>query len=65
MVEHLRKFGQQTGALSSTWIMLSFVLLVVYARRLGIPLERVVDNPERVRAAAHVAKQRVKRPPRR
>ena len=57
MAEHLRKFGQQTGALSSTWIMLSFVLLVLHARRLGIPLEHVVDNPERLIAAAAVARE--------
>jgi hypothetical protein len=55
MPERLRKFGQQTGTLSSTWIMLSFVLLVLHARRMKIPLERIVDNPERVRAAVQVA----------
>lgn len=29
MPERLRRFGQQTGTLSSTWIMLSFMLLVL------------------------------------
>jgi hypothetical protein len=58
MVEHLGRFGQQTGALSSTWIMLSFVLLVLHAHRMGIPLERIVDNPERVGAVVQLARER-------
>jgi hypothetical protein len=41
MAEHLHTFGQQTGALSSTWIKLSFVLLALQARRLEIPLTTV------------------------
>lgn len=56
--EHLHAFGQRTGALSSSWVMLSFVLLALHARRLGIPLERVVDNPGRIEAAVQVARER-------
>jgi hypothetical protein len=58
MAEHLHAFGQRTGALSSSWVMLSFVLLALHARRLGIPLERVVDNPGRIEAAVQVARER-------
>ncbi len=58
MAEHLHPFGQRTRALSSSWVMLSFVLLALHARRLGIALERVVDNPGRIEVAVRVARER-------
>jgi hypothetical protein len=55
MAEHLRTFGQRTGTLSSTWIILSFVFLILHARRLGISLERIIDKPGRIEAAVQIA----------
>jgi hypothetical protein len=48
-VQHLETFGQQTSALATAWGMISNVLLMVYARRRGIPLERMVEDPEKLR----------------
>ena len=44
-VQHLETFGQQTTALATAWVMISTVLVMVYAQRRGIPLERIVKDP--------------------
>lgn len=49
-VQHLETFSQQTTAIATAWVMISNVLVMVYARRRGIPLERIVKDPESMKS---------------
>jgi hypothetical protein len=46
---HLEGFSRSVGSLASAWIMLANVSLMVHARRREIPLERIIDDPERLK----------------
>ncbi|MGB9184804.1 MAG: hypothetical protein WCB67_12120 [Solirubrobacteraceae bacterium] len=48
IVQHLEGFGRSIGSLAVAWIMLSNVCLMIYARRRGIALERIVDDPHKL-----------------
>lgn len=43
-----RGFGRSIGSLAVAWIMLSNVCLMIYARRRGIALERIIDDPHKL-----------------
>ncbi len=45
IVEHLEGMGRSIRSLAVAWIMLSNVCLMIYARKRGIPLERIIDDP--------------------
>lgn len=49
-MQHLETFSQQTTAIATAWVMISNVLVMVYARRRGIPLERIVKDPESMKS---------------
>jgi len=48
IVDHLEGFGRSIGSLAVAWIMLSNVCLMIYARKRGIPLERIIDDPHKL-----------------
>lgn len=48
-VQKLTRNGRRVSSLATAWIMLSMVCLMPYARKLGIPLERIVDHPEKLK----------------
>lgn len=50
MIQHLNGFGRSVGSLVQAWTMLCSVCLILYARRRGIPLERIIDEPDKLNA---------------
>jgi hypothetical protein len=48
-VQKLARNGRQVSSLATAWIMLGMVCLMLYARKQGIPLERIVDDPEKLK----------------
>jgi len=49
-MQKLAQNGHRVSSLATAWIMLSMVCLMLYARKQGIPLERIVDDPEKLKA---------------
>jgi hypothetical protein len=49
-LQQLQEFGAKTGAVSAAWIMANVIFTIKYSRERGIPLERMVGDPELVRS---------------
>jgi hypothetical protein len=60
IVKHLDDVGRSIGSLAQGWMMLSIVCLMTYAHKRGIPLDRVIDDPEKLKEM--VIRQRRKGP---
>jgi hypothetical protein len=50
MVQHLDGFGRSVGSLVQGWTMLCCVCLILYTKKRGIPLERIIDEPDKLYA---------------
>jgi hypothetical protein len=59
VLERMREVERTTATIAAAWVMASAVFTIVYAKRQGIDLERVVGDPAKLKSAVAGSKRQI------